>query len=120
LHIELLNGIPTSIMHFQMASVGARLTDFQTLHFDVLPMRLLNAFGTVCYSMTPKGAQKLSAACFPLRNDLFWLEALGRNICNFGIDSVMNKYYKELRAYVVFPPLVWTENDKKTSDVACK
>jgi GR25 family glycosyltransferase involved in LPS biosynthesis len=117
LHVELVKGIPTSIMHFDAASVGEPLTDFQTQHFEVLPMRLFNAFGTVCYSMTPKGAQKLSTSCFPLRNELFWVEGLRRNICNFGIDSMMNKYYRDLRAYVVFPPLVWTENDKETSDV---
>jgi GR25 family glycosyltransferase involved in LPS biosynthesis len=116
LHVELVKGIPTSIMHFHTAT-REPVTDFQTLHFEVLPLRLITAFGTVCYSMTPKGAQKLSASCFPLRNELFWVEALRHNVCNFGIDSMMNKYYRELCAYVAFPPLVWTDNDKSTSDV---
>jgi GR25 family glycosyltransferase involved in LPS biosynthesis len=119
LHVGLVKGIPTSIMHFDAASVGERWADFQAQHFEVLPMRLINAFGNVCYSITPQGAQKLCTSCFPLRNELFWVEGLRHNICNFGIDSIMNKYYRNLRAYVCFPPLVWTENDKKTSDVAC-
>jgi hypothetical protein len=95
------------------------MTDFRSLHLQVLPMRLLTAFGTVCYSVTPRGAQKLSGSCFPLRNESFWIEALGRDICNSGIDSMMNKYYRDLHAYVAFPPLVWTDNDKATSDVGC-
>jgi glycosyl transferase family 25 len=117
LHVELGEGIPTSIMYFHAAN-GKPVTDFRTLTFEVLPLRLITAFGTVCYSLTPRGAQKLVAACFPLRNELLWVEGLRRKLCNFGIDVMMNKQYRDLQAYVAFPPLVWTDNDKTNSDIA--
>jgi GR25 family glycosyltransferase involved in LPS biosynthesis len=119
LHVELAKGIPTSVMYFDAAN-GKPVTDFRTLKFEVVPLRLINAFGTVCYSLTPSGAQKLDAACFPLRSEWLWVEGLRRNVCNSGIDVMMNKHYRDLHAYVAFPPLVWTDNDKTTSDIAGK
>jgi GR25 family glycosyltransferase involved in LPS biosynthesis len=119
LHVELAKGIPTSVMYFDAAN-GKPGTDFRALKFEVVPLRLITAFGTVCYSLTPSGAQKLVAACFPLRNEVLWVEALRRKLCNFGIDVMMNKQYRDLHAYVAFPPLVWTDNDKTTSDVSNK
>ena len=81
-------------------------------------MRLGNAFGICCYTVSPKGARRLRDACFPLMNDVIPIVALSRNIANFCLDSIMNKYYCTLASYVCFPPLVWTENDKSDSDNA--
>jgi hypothetical protein len=39
-------------------------------------------------------------------------------VLGIGIDGVMNKYYRLLHAYVVFPPLARTENVKAASDVS--
>ena len=84
-------------------------------------MRLVAAFGIVCYSFVARGAQvPASERCFPLRNEIVSIPGLGRDVLNFGIDSIMNKHYGALRSYVCFPPLVWTENDKSTSDVSRK
>jgi len=81
-------------------------------------MRLITAFGTVCYSVSPQGAKSLLQRCFPLKNEIVSIPSLDRRFLSFGIDSIMNKHYSALKSYVCFPPLVWTENDKSTSDVA--
>lgn len=46
------------------------------------------------------------------------IPGLRRALPNFGIDVTMNQYYRDLNAYVCFPPLVWTENDKMSSDIS--
>jgi GR25 family glycosyltransferase involved in LPS biosynthesis len=117
LHVEVIEGLKQSVMHFDASKLRARTLDFQEKKYDVLPLRLIGAFGTVCYSVSPKGAQRLSDLCFPLRNEVVRVPGLKRNIINFTIDTMMNKYYPVLQSYASFPPLVWTENDKSTSDV---
>jgi GR25 family glycosyltransferase involved in LPS biosynthesis len=117
LHVEVIEGLKQSVMHFDASMLGVRTLEFQEKEYDVLPLRLIGAFGLVCYTVSPKGAQRLGDLCFPLRNEVVPVPGLGRNIINFGIDTMMNKYYRSLQSYASFPPLVWTENDKGTSDV---
>ena len=117
LHVEVIEGLKQSVMHFDASKLGVRTLDFQEKEYDVLPLRLIGAFGIVCYSVSPKGAQRLSDWCFPLRNEVVPVPGLGRNLINFTIDTMLNKYYRALQSYASFPPLVWTENDKGTSDV---
>jgi hypothetical protein len=116
--VELIDGIKQAAMQFDPSMLGLRTAEFQESTYEVLPMRLLGAFGLVCYSLSPAGARALRQRCFPLKNETIAIAGLGRQVPNFGIDYVMNKHYPELRSYVAFPPLVWTENDKSTSDVA--
>ena len=50
--------------------------------------------------------------CFPLRNEVIPIPGLRRALKNFSLDVLMNKYYRVLKAFVSFPPLAWSENDK--------
>ncbi len=118
LHVEVIEGLGQAVMHFAPARLGARAAEFQEKAHEILPLRLVMAFGTICYSVSRKGARSLLQRCFPLRNEVVFIPGLGRKILSFGIDSVMNKHYAALKSYVAFPPLVWTENDKSTSDAA--
>ncbi len=45
------------------------------------------------------------------------LSTVRHALVNFGIDVLMSKYYGSLKSYACYPPLVWTENDKSTSDI---
>jgi GR25 family glycosyltransferase involved in LPS biosynthesis len=117
LHVEVIEGLRQSVMQFAADALGFRMRDFQEKEYDVLPLRLIGAFGTVCYSVSPKGAQRLSDLCFPLRNEMVHILGLRRNIMNGSIDVMLNKYYSTLQSYASFPPLVWTENDEGTSDI---
>jgi GR25 family glycosyltransferase involved in LPS biosynthesis len=118
LHVDALEGVRQAVMTFEGGSLGPRIPEFQELDYNVVPLRLTAAFGTVCYTISPKGARRLRELCFPLRNEIIPLHALKRTIANHNIDSVMNKYYRALEAYACFPPLVWTEHDQSTSDTA--
>ena len=117
LHAELIEGVKAGVMWFDRVPLGERLREFRQNDYDVLPLRLLGAFGTVCYSVSPAGARHLLEGCFPLKNERVFFPAFKRSLLNFGIDTVMNKHYRSMKAYACFPPLVWTENDKTASDV---
>jgi glycosyl transferase family 25 len=118
LHVALMDGIKESVAHFDARPLGPRVAEFQAADYEVMPLRLVNAFGIVSYSISPAGARRLLAACFPLRNDVIPIPGLNRQLLNISLDATMNKHYRSLRSYVCFPPLVWTENDKASSDVA--
>jgi glycosyl transferase, family 25 len=118
LHLKMPEGLNETVMYFQKSSLGPQTIAFQNASFDPRPMRLVNLFGTACYSISPAGAARLLARCFPLRNEAVPIVGLKARIANLGIDTVMNAHYRFLRAYVSVPPLVWTENDRATSDVA--
>ena len=120
LHVDLFEGMEQCVMRFDAARFGPRVCEFQDRDYDVLPMRLIGAYGTVCYSVSPKGAGRLLESCFPLKKERVPIAALRRKLPNTGIDTVMNKYYRKMKSYVSFPPLVWTENDKTTSDISPK
>ena len=117
LHVDLMEGMKQSVMWFDTAALGPRLCEFQDRDYDVLPMRLLGAYGLVSYSVSPAGAMRLLKSCFPLKKERVPIAGLRRSLPNTGIDTVMNKYYRQMKSYVSFPPLVWTENDKRTSDI---
>jgi glycosyl transferase family 25 len=117
LHVDMFDGLQDAVLHFGSAQLGERQTDFQARNYDVAAFRLLSAFGTISYSISPSGAKRLRDLCFPLKQDNIEIPGLRRNVTNLGIDIVLNKHYRELRAYACFPPLVWTENDKTRSDI---
>jgi glycosyl transferase family 25 len=118
LHVEAIPGVKQAVMEFDPRELGPHLSKFQNCHYDVAAVPLIAAFGLVCYSVSPKGAQRLGELCFPLRNEEIPIHAMRRRLLNVSIDVTMNKHYRGLDSYVSFPPLVWTDNDKSTSDVS--
>ena len=114
----ILGRVKEVVMYFDARPLGPRVPEFQAADYDVTPLRLVNAFGIVCYSVSPAGARRLLAACFPLRNEAIPIPGLNRHLLNISLDATMNKYYRGLNAFACFPPLVWTENEHATSDVA--
>jgi len=116
LHVEVPEGLNEACMYFQRHALGPQTAAFQNATFDPRPFRLINLFGLACYSISPAGAARLLARCFPLKNEPVPITGLKANIVNLGIDTAMNAHYRSLRAYVSFPPLVWTENDRVQSD----
>jgi hypothetical protein len=117
LHCEIIEGLKQGVMRFDAAPLREKQDRFQELDVDPLPLRLFGAFGVLCYSVSPKGARFLRSHCFPLRNEIIPIPGLGRPLRNFSIDVLMNKYYRVLNAFVSFPPLAWSENDKTASSL---
>lgn len=117
LHVAIIEGMKRMVMRSDRRPLGERTCEFQEMDYDVRPLRLIAAFGTVCYSVSPKGAQQLLGLCFPLKNERIVVPGMRHALPNATIDVAMIKHYRTLKSYVSFPPLVWTENDKSTSDI---
>jgi GR25 family glycosyltransferase involved in LPS biosynthesis len=118
LEVEFIEGLTQTVMTLAPQKLREKVEAFRRKVFSAQALRLIHAFGTVCYSISPKGAEQLRRRCFPLKNETVRISGLQRSLLNFSLDTAMNAHYRQMKAYVSFPPLVWTENDKDDSDVA--
>ncbi len=112
---ELLPGVSPCLAIFDEVEMRRGVADFRAQAYAVSPFRLRQAFGTVCYSVSPKGAQALREHCLPLRNAPVYCIALSRELQNCAIDIAMMGQYPKLQAFVAFPPLVLTKNERESS-----
>jgi GR25 family glycosyltransferase involved in LPS biosynthesis len=117
LHTNLPGSI-SSLTSFASPVSENQLIEFRLSRVNSVPQKLMGAFGTVAYTVSPRGAQRLKQCCFPLMKEYISIPGLNRKLLNIGIDVVMNKWYPHLQAYAAFPPLVITKNDKATSDIS--
>jgi glycosyl transferase, family 25 len=118
LHAGIFNAMKDVVMNFTHRPFGPRVSEWQAQDYPVQPLRLAGAFGIVCYSISPAGARRLQEMCFPLTNEPIPIPGLSRLLLNISLDATMNRHYHSLRAFACFPPLVWTENDRASSDVS--
>lgn len=79
--------------------------------------RLDFSFGLPAYSISPAGARRFLKELFPLRDYHRTYPLVPRPVRNEGIDIAMNQVYPGAAAYVCFPPLVVTPNDRANSTV---
>ncbi len=80
-------------------------------------LRLRAAFGSMCYSISPAGAQRYLGYCFPLRPFEFSIPEINFRMNNVALDAMMCSFYRNSRSWVCFPPLAVTDNDHETSTV---
>ena len=116
LYVKIFEDIKSGLLLFDKEDISPYLGTFQKRRFDVMALRLLAAFGTVCYSVSASGARSLKRLCLPICSENIYVPILG-SIPNYGIDICMSKIYRELKAYAIFPPLVIPENDRVNSDI---
>ena len=81
------------------------------------PFRLRHAFGISAYAISPVGARKLLARCFPMDNRMIEFKAARNRFRAFSIDSMMNAAYRDIDAYAFVGPLALPLNDWETSTV---
>jgi GR25 family glycosyltransferase involved in LPS biosynthesis len=89
------------------------LIAYQATSCPVFLAKSTRAFGTLSYSISPTGAQKLMTACLPLRpmtQDVSWGDGIGGSLDlifnNVGIDVLMGVIlHQQLNSYLMFPPL---------------
>lgn len=112
LDVNVLPGLKDGILQLAPAPLGEQVGAFQQLDYEVSPIRLNQVFGLLCYTVSPAGARRLLEACFPLKNELVTVRGLGRTVLATSIDTMMNEHYGSMKAYVCFPPLVWSDNIK--------
>jgi ADP-heptose:LPS heptosyltransferase/GR25 family glycosyltransferase involved in LPS biosynthesis/glycosyltransferase involved in cell wall biosynthesis len=104
--VEILPGITPMEMRPNFSLFGENLDQFQSLQVRPTLIKLLHQFGTVCYSVSPRGAEALLDECVPLAPRLIAFKDFPITIENDGIDCIMNAVYPNMNAYTCVPPLV--------------
>ena len=86
---------------------------------DIQPalFRLYGLFGTMCYSLSPKGADKLIKFAVPIRETKLPFYNTDFIYANTSIDMMLNGCYPHINAFVCFPPLALSHNDHARSTV---
>ena len=106
-----------TVMAFDRAWTDAALEAFVSALPRPAPMRLDFSFGLPCYSISPAGARKFKAGCFPIADFSRSFALLPQPVRNRSIDVAMTNLYPLTNAYAAFPPLVATRNDRATSTI---
>lgn len=117
LSVAEMPGVSPVGLIFDEARLRGAIPAFQAMTVPPRGLRLAACLGTPAYTVSPRGAAKLIARCFPLRRESVALPIVDMEIENVGIDVAMSAAYPEIAAYAAFPPLVVTENDKSGSTV---
>lgn len=90
--------------------------DFKSTKRDSVLYPLLHTFGSHCYSLTPRGAQKI-LDIMPVIQDL-WVD--NRDLTGIAyraetIDGTFNDFYPKMKAFIAIAPLSFVKNDKSES-----
>lgn len=84
------------------------------------PLHCFQAWGTLAYAVSPRGAERLLKVCFPLSgaNDIFMF-GQNRKLQPYTLDGMINVALQRapLSGYCLFPPLALSANDVAGSDV---
>jgi glycosyl transferase family 25 len=126
LSFEMLPGVSLCLAQFDQDRMRANVRAFQEQRISPRAYPLRWAFGTPCYSVSPKGALALKTKCLPLRPKLIPCPEGARAppncslFRNVGIDNTLNSVYGELKAFVCFPPLVVVKNEAGQSTIQAR
>jgi glycosyl transferase family 25 len=101
------------------AGIGA----FQTQPISPQAFNAIWAFGTCCYSISPRGVKAIRSKILPLRPKVIPLPE-AKDVPPYspawrtaGIDNSINAVHREINSFVCFPPLVVTKNESAKSTV---
>ena len=117
LAFDLMPGVSPCVGVFDQAGLRANTAAFQRLSMKPTTYRLQRSLGTLCQSVSPRGAARLLQHCLPIRPMEAFYPVLNRVLPNTGIDSMMNELYPRINAYVCLPPLAITRNEHAHSTV---
>lgn len=115
LFFDFLPGVSPCLGIFSQAELRKQAAAFQILDVKPHAYRLQKAFGTLAYSVSPQGAQKLLKFCLPVREMEVYCPGLNRSIPNCSFDVMLNSLYPKIKAFVSFPPLAASKNEMTTS-----
>lgn len=109
-----------TVMGFDHAQTRTAIERLRTDHGTPQLHRLEFSFGLPAYTISPGGARRFKAACFPMREFTRTYPMLPEPVRNFGVDAAMNQVYPLAGAHVCFPPLVMTPNDRAASTIQAR
>ena len=114
---ELLPGLSRCALAFDQDALRKNALEWRKDEVEPQLYKLQRAFGTVCYSISRRGAERLLRYATPVRETQVYVPLLNRVVANRTLDTMMNGAYPTLDAFVSFPPLALTYNDHTTSTV---
>jgi glycosyl transferase family 25 len=83
-------------------------------------LQCFQAWGTLCYAISPQGAQRLLELCFPLGSAAeIFMFGQNRTLKPYTLDGMINAALQRapVNAYCAFPPIAVSSNDVAGSDV---
>ncbi|MGH6676543.1 MAG: glycosyltransferase family 25 protein, partial [Xanthobacteraceae bacterium] len=114
---ELIPGVSRCLGAFQLKQARCNIEVFRNADLRPSLFRLYEFFGIVAYSISPEGASLLKEMRLPVGNIHVPIIGLGRAIPNADWSVLLNMYLHQVNAYISFPPLVFTPNDRAGSTV---
>jgi len=114
---EFIPGVSTCLSYFDQDRMRNGIQQFQSATLLPRPFRLLAAFGIVCYTISPLGAQVLQRLCTPLRGAAVAVPAANRRFANKDLSVALVEFLPRINAFASFPPLVITKNEHTISTV---
>jgi hypothetical protein len=117
LRIDLLPGVSHGDLRCDQRQMRRNIESFQHLETSPVAARMLHGWGTLCYTISPKGAQALLDFCLPLRPILIDIPGFEGRFQAKSIDAALNAVHPSLKSFVCVPPLVITENRHETSTI---
>jgi glycosyl transferase family 25 len=117
LSLNLMPGVSHTTMLFDQQQLRTAIDAFQQQADAPRLFGLDKCFGTPAYSISPRGAAKFIANCFPLANFDVFFPVLNGRFPNNGIDIAMNRIYSSTNSFCSLPPLAVTKNEAARSTV---
>jgi len=120
---EMLPGVSGCLAQFEQDRMRLAADAFQDLALTPRALKLIWAFGSPCYTVSPKGARALKNGLLPFRPMMLscpeGIRAPPRMPYYrvLGHDGALNSIYRHLDAHVCIPPLVITKNDHAASTI---
>jgi GR25 family glycosyltransferase involved in LPS biosynthesis len=114
--IELVPGMaPCSLTFGGRNPLRTEIEAFQNCMTEPKAYRILRAFGTVCYTVTPRGARRLRELCLPVRDNTWDFPEIKVRIPNIGVDVAIANAMPQIRAFCSFPPIAMSLNEPHRS-----
>ena len=113
--LDALPGGTGARLEFFPGEVMTHSADFQEAEIEPALFRAHYLLGTVCYSVSPRGARALLDWCLPIRPMIVDFAGFGLRLNNTGIDCIMAGVMPSLKAYVCLPPLVISDERPEQS-----
>jgi len=117
LSLHIMPNISPAVVLFGQEQLRESIVNFQILQQKPSMFRLDKCFGTPAYSISPAGAKRFKALCFPVKNFKVYYPVINKELPNEGVDSAMNRIYRLTNSYCCFPPLAVTKNEHAFSTV---
>jgi glycosyl transferase, family 25 len=115
--IDMLSEVSFGYFYGDQDALRENLHRFKELQITPNLFKVINFFGTLCYSVSCVGAKKLIELCTPMQNGEIFIHATSKNLPNAHLDTALCGLYKNLNAFISLPPLAVTPNIRENSTV---